>query len=275
MDNVRAGCHRVNKVQDWSATVVVPTYNHEKQIIEAMNSIVRQDIFAEVKVLVSDDGSSDRTYPIACWYQNQYENIEVTQNPVNLGVLGNYASLTRRCQTEFIAVLEGDDVWIATDKLRRQIEFLRENPGLDACFTEFLCLEERTGKLFGRPAWADGRYKTLSMLDLLYENSPATFSTCCYRSEVLNEVICRIQGSSGFDWLTNLLVAESGGFGFVPKPSAVYRLSPHGLWTGSNEADKRRLRVETLKKAQELLVCDKYACYFQDHLEQILSENDN
>ncbi|HIA55370.1 MAG TPA: glycosyltransferase family 2 protein, partial [Candidatus Melainabacteria bacterium] len=174
-------------VQDWSVTVLVPTYNHEHQIIEAMNGIVSQDIFSSIKVLVADDGSSDRTYPIACWYRNQYDNIDVVQNPHQLGVLGNYAALADRCQTEFIAVLEGDDVWVAADKLRRQIQFLQENSKVDACFTEYFCLEESTGTLFSGPKWADGRYKVLHLLDLLYENSPASFSTClsCFASNTL------------------------------------------------------------------------------------------
>ncbi len=262
-------------MQDWSVTVLVPTYNHEKQIVEALNSIVRQDIFPGIKVLVADDGSSDRTYPIACWYRNQFKNIDVIQNPLRLGVLGNYAALSNRCQTEFIAVLEGDDIWIAKDKLRRQIEFLREDPKVNACFSEFFCLEEATGSLVRAPVWADGRYRILSLIDLLYDNSPASFSTCCYRSEVFNEVICRVQGSGGFDWLTNMLVAEDGGFGFVPKPSAIYRVHPKGLWTGASLSEKKRLRLQTLTTAQELLVCSKYSCYFDDCLQQEVNASEN
>lgn len=171
---------------NWSVSVLVPTYNHEQWILTALESIVTQDIFEQVKVLVADDCSLDSTIELIDKFAERYSNIFVYRNERNLGVLPNYASLAQRCDTEFVAILEGDDYWIKPDKLSKQLEFLQAADGMDGCFSEFYVVDEIKGIKLRRPTWADGRYKVLSLIDILYENSSASFSTCCYRTKAFH-----------------------------------------------------------------------------------------
>ena len=134
-----------------------------------------------------------------------------------------------RCDTEFVAVLEGDDFWIASDKLRKQLEFLENNAGINGCFSEFYLLTESTGTLQRRPPWADGRYRILNFLDILYDNASATFSTCCYRTSSFQRAITDLRGAKVADWAVNMLISRPGGFGFVPGAAVVYRLHEGGL----------------------------------------------
>jgi len=248
-----------------SISVIVPTYNHENFIADALQGIVQQDIFDSVKVFVSDDASSDQTFKIASEYSDRYPNIYTFRNLSNLGLLKNYEELVKRCDTEYLAIIEGDDLWIAPDKLRKQLQFLQENKQVNGCFSEFYLLDETSGVFPKRPHWANGKYRILNLLDILYGNPSATFSTCCYRTSAFSKALANLKGSNVADWATNMLVAESGGFGFVPGAAVVYRVHENGLWNGLAPARQNEVAMESVEKVFALLP-DRYSSFFQDFL---------
>lgn len=107
-------------------SVVVVTYNHEKYIEKALESIIEQDIFDSFEVLVGDDGSKDRTVEILKQYEEKYKNIHVYAHE-NMGISKNVYDLFCKCKGEYIAVLEGDDYWILPEKVSKQISQIKEH----------------------------------------------------------------------------------------------------------------------------------------------------
>ncbi len=118
-------------------SVVVPAYQAEAYIGEALESALAQD-HGRVEVVVVDDGSTDRTAEIASAYPVRLLH-QANRGPAaarNAGV-----ALARG---EFVTILDADDVWPA-DRLSRQVAHLRAHPehGIVLGLTEIFLTPEQ------------------------------------------------------------------------------------------------------------------------------------
>jgi glycosyltransferase involved in cell wall biosynthesis len=96
-------------------SVLIDTYNHERFIEEAIQSVLSQEFPAsEREILVVDDGSTDRTPEILARFESQ---IRVLRKP-NGGQASAFNYGISECRGELIAFLDGDDWW-SPDKLIR------------------------------------------------------------------------------------------------------------------------------------------------------------
>ena len=73
-------------------TICIPTFNRAERVEQLLNEIVFSQLMNIVKVIVSDDGSSDDTYAslIAKKYRG---DISVIRNKRNIGLAYNYIKL--------------------------------------------------------------------------------------------------------------------------------------------------------------------------------------
>ena len=109
-------------------SVVIPVYNAERYIGEALDSVLQQTLPAD-EVIVVDDGSVDRTSQIVEGYQPRIRLIRQANagqsSALNVGV----AAATG----DTFAFLDADDLWMPT-KLALQCAVLSSNRALDAVF---------------------------------------------------------------------------------------------------------------------------------------------
>jgi glycosyltransferase involved in cell wall biosynthesis len=103
-------------------TVIVPAYQAEDFLGEALASAIAQD-HDEVEIVVVDDGSTDRTAEIALAH-----GVRLLRRP-NGGPAAARNTGLAVAQGAFIAILDADDVW-PPDRLSRQVAHLRERPEL-------------------------------------------------------------------------------------------------------------------------------------------------
>ncbi len=105
-------------------SVLIDTYNHERFIEEAIQSVLSQDFPAsEREILVVDDGSTDRTLEILCKFASQ---IRILRKP-NGGQASAFNLGIPECRGELIAFLDADDWW-APDKLTRVTNAMAAEP---------------------------------------------------------------------------------------------------------------------------------------------------
>lgn len=94
--------------------VLMVSYNQEKYIREAIESIMNNDVLPEV-FIIHDDRSSDETWNIISEYAQKYPNIiKATQNEKNLGVYGNINSVYKEginTDCDILSWCSGDDLW--------------------------------------------------------------------------------------------------------------------------------------------------------------------
>jgi glycosyltransferase involved in cell wall biosynthesis len=231
---------------DYSITVLVPTYNHARYIVDAVESVKRQSLFDQCLLIVSDDSSTDETFDLAGKTVRGHRNIRLRRNAVNLGTMPHYKSLVENVDTPFTAILEGDDVWLNDRRLESLRDMLTRNVGMPMCFTACVIDYEGTGKRINHPAWNDGRNRLINIIDFIQDNPVATFSNCLYRTSDLKRVIRDPNSAAGYDWLCNMQIALGNDIGFVGDPGTLYRVHRFGQWSRLPENERVVKRRQTL-----------------------------
>lgn len=89
-------------------SICVPTYNGEEHLRPCMDSVLAQT-FADVEVLVVDDGSTDKTVTILKDYARRDPRVRIVQNAKNLGLVGNWNRCVGLAQGEWIKFAFQDD----------------------------------------------------------------------------------------------------------------------------------------------------------------------
>jgi len=102
-------------------SIISPTYNHGNYIADCIHSVQAQT-YPNWEMIIIDDGSTDSTFAIAKSFAEKDSRIHVfTQNNVGIFRLGEtYNFALSLSKGKYIAILEGDDVWLP-EKLALQI----------------------------------------------------------------------------------------------------------------------------------------------------------
>ncbi len=118
-----------------TVSVVIPAYNYEQYVAEALDSVIAQDYpFELFDVIVVDDSSTDNTAAVASEYATRHpEQIRVVtqENGGPMTAMNHGVALARG---EYVAFLDADDAWLP-QKTIRQVTAAREgsNVTMVAC----------------------------------------------------------------------------------------------------------------------------------------------
>lgn len=116
-------------------TVIMPVYNGELYIEEAITSVQNQT-FSDFELIVLNDNSSDRTVSIIEKLRLGNNRIVLLNKIKNEGPANLRNEGIEMVQTEFIAFLDADNVAMPT-RFEKQISLLINNPNLGLCGTWF------------------------------------------------------------------------------------------------------------------------------------------
>jgi glycosyltransferase involved in cell wall biosynthesis len=94
-------------------TIGMPVYNNAATLAAALDSLLAQT-FADFRIVISDDASSDETAAIAHRYAERDDRISYVRQARNLGYYGNYKFVLDRADTPFFMWAAGDDRWEPT-----------------------------------------------------------------------------------------------------------------------------------------------------------------
>ena len=114
-------------------SVVIVTFNHERYIAEAIDSVLMQEVDFSYEILIGDDGSSDRTPEIVKEYASKWDCIIPICRDENIGPNRNAFDVLMRTKGEYIAFLDGDDYWTDPLKLQTQVDFLDSHKEFIGC----------------------------------------------------------------------------------------------------------------------------------------------
>lgn len=119
-------------------SVVMPLYNAERYVREAIESILSQT-YRNLELIVVDDGSMDRSIDIVTDLASRDVRIRLFRNEKNLGVAKTRNRAIREACGEYIACLDNDDVALP-ERLERQVDFMKAHPdhGLIASDVEII-----------------------------------------------------------------------------------------------------------------------------------------
>lgn len=164
-------------------SVAVVTYNGERYLKEQLDSILA-NLKSEDELVVSDDGSSDKTLDILRQYARQDVRIHIVEGP-GQGVIANVEHALSCCHGDYIFLADQDDVWMP-DKVDRVTAVMKEQNAvlvvhdarvMDACCREIIM-----------PSFFDYRRSGKGAFKNIVKN---TYMGCCmaFSREVLSCVL--------------------------------------------------------------------------------------
>ncbi len=230
-------------------SVVIPAFNCEKTILQAISSVLHQTV-TSVEIIVVDDGSTDQTFEIVRRFASTENTIRLHQNPQNFGVAETRNIGCRNARGNYIAFLDSDDIW-ETDKLEKQLKAL-EWTKCDFSYTSYYITSENGKRLYRVPA-------TISYSSLLKENVIGC-STVMLRAEVMKE---HVFNSSFFHedyalWLT--LLRE--GYQAIGIEEALVCYRKGGRSANKLKAAKNRWRIYREAEQISFLQSCRYMLYY-------------
>ena len=248
-------------MHDPIASVIILTFNHEKYIEDAIDSVLKQKTSYSFEIIIADDCSTDSTPVILSKYQELYpDKIKVIQNKINVGPVKNYIQAFRECRGEYIAHCEGDDFWIYENKLEMQINFLHANPGYGLIHTGVNRLKNGV-YIENINIDVDRNLLEGSIFEHIVnpENYIVHTVTAVMRKNIVEEFfdfsIALSQEWQLLDLPLWATIAYYSKVKYYPKPTACYRILRESLSHSRNHM-KMRMFHESVAKVREYLISE-------------------
>ncbi len=197
-------------------TALITTYNCESTVRAAITSVLSQTQCPR-EIVVVDDGSTDNTVSEILPFQDK---ITLIQQP-NGGPSSARNRGISETKTEWIALLDGDDLW-HKEKLERQIKTLNSYPELDLLATSWSRTEPT-------PASFATNLSRLSYVSLLVMNRFQTSTVLVKKAAIqrlggFNPLLDSVE-----DWGAWLVLARANQLAILEEPLVLYRDNPAGV----------------------------------------------
>ena len=134
----------MNKLtQNPRVTVLMPVFNREEYLKEAIESILGQT-YRDFEFIIIDDGSKDRSLEIIKSFKD--ERIKTLINQKNLGISASLNRGLEIARGAYVAGMHSDDISLP-QRLEKQVRFMDRNPEIGVCGTWLEFFGERGGTL--------------------------------------------------------------------------------------------------------------------------------
>ena len=202
-------------------SVCIRVHNQERFIRQAIESVLMQKTMFPFEIIISDDCSTDGSKDILTDYVRCYPGmIRLLESESNIGGPRNLRKVIEASDAKYVTCLDGDDYYMDSYKLQKQVEFLEDNEKYAACFHNVMNLDDKTSE------------KSLFL--------PLDFSNVVNASDVISKpwflpihsVMMRREFIFFPDWyekvmnddyVVNLSVVMNGPYYYMPDIMAAYR----------------------------------------------------
>ena len=201
-------------------SIAMLAFNHEKYIVDAIESVLMQRTSYTYKIIIAEDFSTDNTREIVLDYQKKYpKKIKLILQDKNVGANQNNVDLLTNLEGIYIAALEGDDYWTDPLKLQKQIDFLENNLEYNLVGHH---ATDSNSKLIGKH-----EKDSFSFEDIYYRTLIIPTASLVFRNNIVFE-----------DWITKVyggdkaiifLNAKKGKLKILPFLGSFYRLHSGGI----------------------------------------------
>lgn len=171
--------------------VVLVTYNQEKYIAQAVESILMQRVNDDlrVRVIVADDCSKDKTLEIIKSYEDKSPfPFFYLPSEQNMGIAANYKRAFEATEADYVAVMEGDDWWIDSHRIQKHIECFQNHK--DCVLTKNNYLQySQFSKIY---SVEQSSYEQLTLSQSLRDYVLANMSATMFRGDLVRKMDDRV-----------------------------------------------------------------------------------
>lgn len=199
-------------------SVVMPVYNGEKYLSEAIKSILSQS-FSDFEFVIIDDGSTDNTSSIIKQFTYKDSRIRFYRNSSNLGLAASLNLGLELARCSLVARMDADDI-AYPERLKRQYEFMQSHPDVSVCGSA-LQLYENPEIIWRPPCTHDEINTTLLFECCLYH------PTIIFRKEIVfgqhGGYQSQFSGAEDFELWQRLSECTGIKFANISEPLLCYR----------------------------------------------------
>ena len=219
---------------DVLVSVIIPLFNHEKYIIETLDSIFAQD-YSNIEIILIDDVSTDKGLQLA---KDKLASCElaytVLENTYNVGVCKTINRGIRAAQGKYTCLIASDDM-LAMGRIQRHVKILEEcvDPNIVACHGPLQVISE-DGTLLGlKGNRANNKHYDLASI-VTKKTNPCLQGCTFITKKILNFPFDENLFFEDWDFLIRLFL-EGYNILYDEVVSAQYRVVPGGV---SKQIDK-------------------------------------
>ena len=229
-------------------SICMVTYNHEKYIAQAIESVLMQKTNFSYELLIGDDFSTDRTREIIIGFQRKFsDRIKLIFHDKNLGPQKNFHETYHCCSGKYIALLEGDDYWTDPLKLQKQVDFLEYNPDFIICCHNSKVIYENNPEIVRnlRPDISSQKKEILTIEDQIKSvTSSISYhtSSVVFRNVLPKLPSFHLKVLSG-DIVLFTLLSQFGNIRYLDEVMSVYRKNNGGITNNYNMASIFKTRI--------------------------------
>lgn len=207
-------------------SVIMPSYNYEEYISEAIESVLEQT-FVDFELIIIDDASKDNSKKLIQLFDKKNTKIRSFFHKENKGLAKTVNECIKKAKGKYISYFSSDDIW-SKEKLEKQLKILEKNEDL-IVWSEGLIVDAKsdfTGELFTQIHSALNRKKSGDIFEELLKNNYICGQSLIYKRENLKNVRFDedLKYLGDYKFLVDL--AKEYMFYFIPEPLVMYRI--HG-----------------------------------------------
>ena len=250
-------------------TIIMPAFNKERYIAEALDSVFSQRTGYSYEIVVADDCSTDGTLDIVARYEKAHPGvIRVLRSDRNLKLFRNVVRVYADLRTPYFCVLDPDDYWTDPLKIQKSLDFLESHRDFTVYAGNSLVLEldgsTRPHVPLDRPLdfgfvdYLNGRGVMGQTAGVIYRNGVFPNGTAERLTGPLRPDQERTFRGDAF---RNLVHLHEGRAHFDPRCDAVYRVTEEGLWQGASDLKRRLANVLLLLNMDEYFARRHYGLF--------------
>jgi glycosyltransferase involved in cell wall biosynthesis len=234
-------------------SVGIITYNHERYIAHAIESVLAQRTSFSFEIVIYEDCSTDETRTIALDFQRRHpDKIRVLYSAANVGVGENLKRGIAAYRGRYAAGLDGDDFWTDPLKLQAQFDALEARPAVNLCFSRAAAVWPDASRKSGWDYGAHDRLVPRSEL-LRTPGMVVPTSSLFFRTHVLHDSASWIFEAPVIDLFHVVAGASPGGAYYIAREMAAYRVMAEGSWSAAQFANYDELKVAHSQRMLEFL----------------------
>lgn len=214
-------------------TVCIFTYNQQKWIRDAIESVLAQKTDYNFEIIIGEDCGSDDTRKICEEYAQKHTNIKLLPSDRNHGVASNWIRCVEAGTGKYIMTCAGDDYWHNPQKIQLQVDFMEQHPMCVMSFTDLNKFYEKSGKLERNVIESNGIVPAQGRIqkDLLHGSTGISAVTTCIRRDMFEKYV-PIEKYAKFpreDWPTWIILSAHGDILYIPISTATYRVGQESI----------------------------------------------
>jgi len=214
-------------------SIIMPCYNAEKFIAEAIESVIAQS-YIHWELIVVNDCSTDKSQTYINMYAQKDTRIISIQNKTNTGVANSRNVALNTAQGTYIAFLDADDMWLP-QKLEQQVTLMQKE-NIAMCYSAYYAIDIHGERLstFHVPT-------QLNYTDMLKTSYIGTLTTM-YNAKVLGKVYLSDMGHE--DYVMKLAILKRIPYAKgINIPLAKYRVQENSLSSNKLKAALWQWRI--------------------------------